>query len=107
MLAIPTVGLATAIRTIPPIMLDMAMLSRKRCVKTNAAMATPKPKTIHRACASMRAWFARTFTRLDPGRSDAGPVLDGLSWLRSAVAPLDPDRLFAEAEPEPEDVESS
>ena len=32
---------------------------------------------------------------------------DALSWLRSAVAPLDPDRLFAEAEPEPEDVESS
>ena len=35
---------------------------------------------------------------------------DGLSWLRSAVAPLDPDRLFPEAGPdihEPEVAEHS
>ena len=44
---------------------------------------------------------------LDDPEMHASVRRDTLAWLRSAVAPLDPDRLFAEAEPEPEVAEHS
>ena len=47
------------------------------------------------------------FKAVDNPKAHPGEAVDALAWLRGAVEPFDPDRLFDDDGPEPQDFEFS